>query len=162
MTSEHTTPTHADSPSSPLPIAHFRLPPPKFNALLWDLLDPTRSAIDIANDYDLSLDELARVLESDQYEATLALLARINAARQRFLDLESPTLAKARLLTQLREHPTTATERESQRKSASTLLPRPDEEYAPFGACSVVALCAARVHNVLLPRSTRWNASFGL
>ena len=99
MTSEHNTTTQSD------PILNRH----QFNALLWDLLDPNRSAVDIANDHDITLDQLARVLESDQYEAALALLARIKAARQRFLDLESPTLAKARLFAQLREHPTTAT-----------------------------------------------------
>jgi hypothetical protein len=90
--------------------------------MLWDLLDPNRSAIDIANDYDLSLDELARVLESEQYTRALDAIARINAARAALLDLESPTTAKARLLAQLRDTPTTATAQESQRKAASSLL----------------------------------------
>ena len=56
------------------------LDPHRFNAMLWDLLDPNRSAIDIANDYDLSLDELARVLESEQYTRALDAIARINTA----------------------------------------------------------------------------------
>jgi len=114
--------TPSPSPTKGPPQADCPLPPHHFNALLWDLLDPTRSAIDIANDYDLTPDQLAAVLESDRYTAALATIARINHARQQLLNLEAPTLAKARLLQQLRQPPQSATAHESQRKAANTLL----------------------------------------
>ena len=92
------------------------------NALLEDLFNPSISTLDLCNFHDLSLPQLAAVLESETFADARAAFERINAAHQSILTQESRTLALARLSDQLKDRPESPAHAESQRKAATKIL----------------------------------------
>ena len=121
------------------------------NALLEDLFNPSISTLDLCNYHDLSLPQLAAVLESETFADARAAFERINAARQSILTQESRTLALARLSDQLKDRPESPTHAESQRKAASKILsttqaasaqpnrvPRPDRPRQAVSSTSAI------------------------
>ncbi len=121
------------------------------NALLEDLFNPSISTLDLCNYHDLSLPQLAAVLESETFADARAAFERINAARQSILTQESRPLALARLSDQLKDRPESPTHAESQRKAASKILsttqaasaqpnrvPRPDRPRQAVSSTSAI------------------------
>lgn len=94
------------------------------NELLEDLQNPTLGSLELCQLHNLTLPELAAILDSESYQQAVECIARISTARDKLLEPESKSLAKARLTDLLKTYPETDTQRETQRKAATTLLSR--------------------------------------
>jgi hypothetical protein len=92
------------------------------NALLEDLFNPSIAILDLCTLHDLSLPQLAAILESESFHSAKSAFDRINSARHSILESESKTLALARLADQLKDNPASPAHAETQRKSATKLL----------------------------------------
>ncbi len=119
-TSAYQSPSFPD-PESPIPDPSSS---PLTNTLLEDLFNPSISSLDLCELHNLSLSELAVLLESDQFRRAHDATQRINAARAAIVEPESKTLALVRTHDLLKDKPTTPAHAETQRKAASTLLSR--------------------------------------
>jgi len=102
------------------------------NELLEDLQNPTLGSLELCQLHNLTLPELAAILDSESYQQAVDCINRITALRDKLLEPESKSLAKARLTDLLKTYPETDTQRETQRKAATTLL-KPANLPLPIG-----------------------------
>ena len=109
------------SPSSPVASGQSLVPSPLTNTLLEDLFNPSISTLDLCQLHNLSLPELADLLESDQFRRAQDATQRINAARAAIVEPESKTLALVRTHDLLKDKPTTPAHAETQRKAAQSI-----------------------------------------
>ena len=92
------------------------------NDLLEDLQNPTLGPLELCQLHNLTLPELAAILESESYLHAVECIERITIARDKLLEPQSKSLAKARLTDLLKTYPETEAQQETQRKAATTLL----------------------------------------
>jgi len=92
------------------------------NDLLEDLQNPTLGPLELCQLHNLTLPELAAILESESYQHAVECIERITTARDKLLEPQSKSLAKARLTDLLKTYPETEAQQETQRKAATTLL----------------------------------------
>lgn len=90
--------------------------------LLEDLINPSLSALEMCQIYQLTLVELATILESESFKQAAGALARIASARQTIIEPEARALATARLCDILKDKPSTPAHAETQRKAAMVIL----------------------------------------
>ena len=83
--------------------------------------NPSVSTLDLCELHNLSLPELADLLESDQFRRAQDATRRINAARAAIVEPESKTLAIVRTHDLLKDKPTTPAHAETQRKAAQSI-----------------------------------------
>jgi len=96
--------------------------------LLEDLQNPTLGPLELCQLHNLTLPELAAILESESYQQAVECIARISTARDKLLEPQSKSLAKARLTDLLKTYPETDAQRETQRKAATALLASPQNQ----------------------------------
>lgn len=112
--------THPPIPTAPPQQPHPSSP--NLSRIIDALLDPTVTPTDLCSIFNLTLSELADILESDPYHRALENLKRIDRARSALIDSHSESSAKATLLKLTTDNPLTPTERETARKAASAIL----------------------------------------
>ncbi len=122
------TPIPAPPPASPEP------PAPNLSRVLDDFYDPDRHTLRLCDSHQLSIDELAEIAASDQFERIARNIRRITEIRLEIAKAEAEVAAWFRLMDLAGNFPTNPRDRETSRKAAAQILRELKKPRAPAHA----------------------------